>query len=78
MHCPQKYVGQTGRNFHTRYKEHTQEIRNKIAIRDIRHGTRIREHNVYYGHYNIREKRKTLKHITRYRIYKVLHLTDYI
>jgi hypothetical protein len=25
--CQLKYVGQTGRNFKTRYKEHTQEIR---------------------------------------------------
>jgi hypothetical protein len=25
--CPSKYVGQTGRNFRTRYKEHTQAIR---------------------------------------------------
>jgi hypothetical protein len=25
--CQLKYVGQTGRNFRTRYKEHTQAIR---------------------------------------------------
>jgi hypothetical protein len=28
MDCPRKYVGQTGRNFKTRYKEHIRDIRN--------------------------------------------------
>jgi hypothetical protein len=28
LDCPLKYIGQTGRTFHTRYKEHIQEIRN--------------------------------------------------
>jgi hypothetical protein len=27
MDCPLNYVGQTGRTFYTRYKEHTQAIR---------------------------------------------------
>jgi hypothetical protein len=27
MDCPLKYVGQTGRIFYTKYKEHTQSIR---------------------------------------------------
>jgi hypothetical protein len=30
LHCPLKHIGQTGKTFHTRYKEHTriQAIRN--------------------------------------------------
>jgi hypothetical protein len=28
MSCPAKYIGQTGRPFHTRYKEHIRDIRN--------------------------------------------------
>jgi hypothetical protein len=28
LDCPLKYIGQTGRTFNTRYKEHTQVIRN--------------------------------------------------
>jgi hypothetical protein len=28
LYCPLKYIGQTGRAFHTRYKEHRQAIRN--------------------------------------------------
>jgi hypothetical protein len=28
MDCPLKYIGQTGRTFKTRYKEHIQAIRN--------------------------------------------------
>jgi hypothetical protein len=28
LDCPLKYTGQTGRTFHTRYKEHTEAIRN--------------------------------------------------
>jgi hypothetical protein len=28
MDCPQQYIGQTGRNFKTRYKEHVRDIRN--------------------------------------------------
>jgi hypothetical protein len=26
--CPLKYIGQTGRAFHTRYKDHIEAIRN--------------------------------------------------
>jgi hypothetical protein len=26
--CPLKYIGQTGRTFHTRYKEHIHAVRN--------------------------------------------------
>jgi hypothetical protein len=28
MDCPRQYIGQTGRNFKTRYKEHIRDIRN--------------------------------------------------
>jgi hypothetical protein len=28
LECPLKYITQTGKIFHTRYKEHTQEIKN--------------------------------------------------
>jgi hypothetical protein len=28
LDCPLKYIGQTGRTFHTKYKEHIQTIRN--------------------------------------------------
>jgi hypothetical protein len=28
MDCPMKYIGQTGRTFSTRYKEHIHDIRN--------------------------------------------------
>jgi hypothetical protein len=28
MDCPLKYIGQTGRTFYTRYKEHIQAVRN--------------------------------------------------
>jgi hypothetical protein len=29
MDCPRQYIGQTGRNFKTRYKEHARDIRSK-------------------------------------------------
>jgi hypothetical protein len=28
LDCPLKYIGQTGRTFHTRYKEHIHAVRN--------------------------------------------------
>jgi hypothetical protein len=28
LNCPLKYIGQTGRTFHTRYREHIHAIRN--------------------------------------------------
>jgi hypothetical protein len=43
VHCPQKYVGQIGRNFHTGYKEHTQAIRKKIAVRVVGKGRPARK-----------------------------------
>jgi hypothetical protein len=33
MDCPLKYVGQTGRTFKTRYKEHIQTIRNNNVFK---------------------------------------------
>jgi hypothetical protein len=35
MSCPMKYIGQTGRPFNTRYKEHIRDIKKKAATPDI-------------------------------------------
>jgi hypothetical protein len=32
LDCSLKYLGQTGRTFHTRYREHIQAIRNSSAL----------------------------------------------
>jgi hypothetical protein len=32
LDCPLKYIGQTGRIFHTSYKEYIQEIRNNNSV----------------------------------------------
>jgi hypothetical protein len=44
LDCPKKYIGQTGRTFKTRYKEHLQAIRNNQP------GTGYSRHILDFGH----------------------------
>jgi hypothetical protein len=61
LDCPLKYVGQTGRTFKTRYKEH---IHDRIFKPYIKHWTHIRNNNRYHGSYN-GEEGKTFKHMRK-------------
>jgi hypothetical protein len=50
LDCPLKYLVQTGRAFHTRYKQHIQAIKNNnsnsgFLSHILKHGTYIRDYN---------------------------------
>jgi hypothetical protein len=68
LDCLLKYIGQTGRIFHTRYKEHIQAIRNNNS--NSGYSKHILNTRYKYGTIpdkmdiiKIRRKRKTLKHV---------------
>jgi hypothetical protein len=67
MDCPLKYVGQTGRTFNKRYKEHVHDIRtnnsNTEYANHILNTGHIRNNNIHYGDNGNRKKRKTFKYI---------------
>jgi hypothetical protein len=74
--CPLKYVGQTGRNFRTRYKEHIREIKmnshkSKFAqhILDTSHNYVTIEETMNILH--IEKKGRMLNALEIYRIYEV-------
>jgi hypothetical protein len=66
LDCPLKHIGQTGRNFHTRCKEHVQ------AIRSNNDNSRHSNHTLNTGHTCHcnrhsgcnKEKRKIFEHIS--------------
>jgi predicted helicase len=66
MDCPLKYVGQTGRTFNTRYKEHIHDIISNTVTQDtqtIYNTLNIRNNNRRYGDNENREKGKIFEHI---------------
>jgi hypothetical protein len=76
MDCPLKYIGQTGRTFKTRYKEHKQAIRNDNS------NSGYSKHILNMGHtcgsitetmkaLKMQRKGKHLNTLERYYIYKM-------
>jgi hypothetical protein len=76
MDCPLKYVGQTGRTFYTRYKEHIQAIRNNNS------NSGYSNHTLNTGHTYVsitdtmdiiktERKGKYLNTLEKYHIYKI-------
>jgi hypothetical protein len=65
LDCPLKYVGQTGRTFNTRYKEHIHAIRsnnvNSGYSNHIEYGTYIWHNNRYYGRHKNGKEGQTLE-----------------
>jgi hypothetical protein len=71
MDRPIKYVGQTGRTFNTRYKEHIQNIRSNNSnsgysnhILNTGHAYRMIT-DTYHGYYNNKGEGKIFKYITK-------------
>jgi hypothetical protein len=67
LDCPLKYIGQTGRTFKTRYKEHIQAIRNNngksgYSKHILNTGAHIRECNRHDESLKNAEKGKAPKH----------------
>jgi hypothetical protein len=57
LDCPLKYIGQTGRTFNTRYKEHIHDIRSNNSNSgylnpNTEHWTYIWNNSRYHGNYN--------------------------
>jgi hypothetical protein len=76
MDCPLKYVGQIGRKFQTRYKEHIRTIRNNNDKSG--YSNHILNAGHAYGSITdtmkivkIEKKGKSLKHTRKYHIYKM-------
>jgi hypothetical protein len=76
LDCPLKYIGQTGRIFHTRYKEHIHAIRNNnsnsgysnhILNTGHKYGTITDTMDIIRTH----RKGKHLNTLEKYYIYKV-------
>jgi hypothetical protein len=56
--CPLKYIGQSGRTFHTRYKEHIQAIKNNNS-------------NSGYSNHILNTEDRKEKKLGKYYVYKV-------
>jgi hypothetical protein len=76
MNCPMKYIGQTGRPFNTRYKEHIRNIKKNNSK------SGYPNHILYTGHsygnitdtmeiITIERKGKHLNTVERYHIYEI-------
>jgi hypothetical protein len=85
LDCPLKYVGQTGRTFNTRYKEHIHDIKSNNS--NTGHSNHILNTEHAYGTIEdtmeiitIGRKGKYLNSLEKYHIYKVsrenLHMND--
>jgi hypothetical protein len=77
LECPLKYVGQTGRTFNARYKEHVHDIRSNNGnsrysnhVLNMGH-TYVWHNNRYYGCHKNRKERQTLEYLR-----KVSHLEN--
>jgi hypothetical protein len=78
LDCPLKYIGQTGRTFHTRYTEHTHAITVAIAIAKSGYSNHILNTGNKYGTITdtmdiikTHRKGKHLNTLEKYYIYKV-------
>jgi hypothetical protein len=74
MSCPMKYIGQTGRPFNIRYKEHIRDIKNNSS--NSRYSNHILNTGHSYGNITdtmeimkIERKGKHLNTFERYHIY---------
>jgi hypothetical protein len=74
MDCPLKYIGQTGRTFKTRYREHTQAIQNSNSNSGYSNLMLNTRHT--YGNMadtmkilKMEKKRKHTKTLEKYHIY---------
>jgi hypothetical protein len=70
LDCPLKYIGQTGRTFHSRYKEHILAIRNSnsslgYSSHILNTRTYLQDHNRCSRYCKNTEKRITFKHIRK-------------
>jgi hypothetical protein len=72
MNCPLKYVGQTGRTFNTRCKEHIHAIRRNNANSGYSsHILRTGHNNRYYGRHKKGKEGQTFEYLG-----KVSHLQN--
>jgi hypothetical protein len=85
LDCPLKYIGQTGRTFNIRYKEHIQAIRNNNS--NLGYSTHTLNTGHTYGTItdtmdivNIGKRGKHLHTLEKYHIYRIskdnLHMND--
>jgi hypothetical protein len=85
MNCPMKYIGQTGRSFNTRYKEHIRDIKNNNSKSGYSNHILNTGHS--YGNVTdaleiikIERKGKHLNTLERYHIYEIskegIHMND--
>jgi hypothetical protein len=79
--CPKMYIGQTGRNFKTRYKEHIQDIRNNRTKTGYSHHIPDTGHE--YGNIentlsilNVQKKGAFLNTLEKFHIYKEQQTND--
>jgi hypothetical protein len=76
MDCPLKYIGQTGRTFNSKYKEHIHDIRTNNSNTGYTYGTITDTMEIM----KTERKGRYLNTLERYHIYEIskdnLHMND--